>query len=244
MPRASCPRASASRCSSAASRRASTGSTSLGVSPRWRLAGRSPRPRSASPRAQLGWQVLQAHGDVQPDPEHGPVFLRPCLDQDARELRQRAPLPRPRRRDGQDDVVGPLDARLLARRASHTATAAISGSSSGGSRSSSDISSGAAGGSRPAPSLPAAPGGLLVGGDERPVGRAGDRELARALVGGPGPPQVQARMAEAREVGGVGRLRAGAHAGRTVSSSSAPAPNSAAAEPRFTASATMRVASS
>ena len=56
--------------------------------------------------------------------------------------------------------------------------------------------------------------------------------------------QVQPRMADAREcLAGAGR-RGAAHTGRTVSSSSGPAPSRSAAEPRLTASATMRVASS
>ena len=81
---------------------------------------------------------------------------------------------------------------------------------------------------RPRAALAAAAGGLLGGGDERAVRRAREGELARAVVGGRRRPQVEPWSPER------------AHTGLMWTSSSSARPRTCAAEPRFTASASVR----
>ena len=87
-----------------------------------------------------------------------------------------------------------------------------------------------AGGRDPASALAAAPGGLLVRGDERAVRRARDRELARTLVRGARDALVQVRRAD--------------HARAILISTSGVTDSAVAASPRLMAIATDPNASS
>ncbi len=203
-----------------------------------RRAGRRLRPRARSLPDAARRQLIEAHGDVQPDPEHRPALLPACapegvpsrvraaLDEDAGELRQSA------LRRGQSTTMslGHLIC-ACAPTTSHTATPRRAAAAAAARHAAAATSAARCPPAPTSAALAPAPGGLLGGGHERPVRRARDRQLAGALVGRAGAAQVHARPAEA-------------HAGRTVSSSSATAPSSSAAEPRLTASATIRVASS
>ena len=92
------------------------------------------RRRAIPPGAQLGGQVLEPHGHVQTDPQHGPRFLQAALDEDPGNLREGGPVLL------DHDVVGPLDLRPSPT-TSATATAAASGSIREGSRRTTDSSS-------------------------------------------------------------------------------------------------------
>ena len=109
-------------------------------------------------------------------------------------------------RSFEPDVVGPLDAAhsipgcsssAAAQTASGTASGSVRWRSSSG-RSERRVEQRLARGGGPGAALPAAAVGLLVGGDDGAVRRAGRGELAGARVGRVGLPEVPVRGAEAQ----------------------------------------------
>ena len=173
--------------------------------------------------AQLGREVVGCYGDVEADAEHGPALLRAALDEDARDLAA-----------VDEHVVGPLDAGGVAHGLGH-GDAGLQRDERGRIDAQHEREQqGAARRRRPRAALAPAARGLLGGGDQRAVRRAGGGELAGALVGRVGAAQVQARLAEA-----------GAHgSARRRSSESGRRASSRAALPRLTATASVRQASS
>ena len=174
-----------------------------------------PRQRDAGQRQggrDLGQLVRErARRHVQPDPEHGPALLWPPLHQDSR---------RPSPLD--PDVVRPFDLRRhRAIALGHGDARPRNGSSSSSERSTSGQQQRRARGARPRAPLPAAAGGLLVRGHQRPVRRArGASCLARSLVESV-TPVMDARQPD--------------HRGRSTTVASGVSPSAAAALPRFTA---------
>ena len=175
------------------------------------------QPQRARGGVQLGGQLLDAQRDVDADPEHGPALVRAPLGQDPGHLAT-----------VDEHVVGPLDQCGWAcdlghgqRRRERQQRRRIAQDERQQQRS--------AGRGGPRPPLASASGALLAGRDQRPVRRAVLRQRAGAVVGRRRDAQVQPRAAEPHT-----------HAGRIWTSASRSSPRCNAAEPRLTASASVR----
>ena len=210
-PRASLRRSAQARCERPAAARASArapGSSSRRASG---LASPSAPPAGV---AVPGRSSAAAPRGARPRSAPMPSTAQPscgrALDEDPGELRQRAA------GVGDDDVVGPLDQRARSPATSHTATAAISGSSARRRAQHQRHQQRAARRRRPARPWRPRPAVCSAAVTSVPCGAPGDRQLARALVGRVGAAQVHARAAERapRAARGAAALTPGARRAR------------------------------
>ncbi len=153
---------------------------------------------------QLCRQLLDAHGHVQADAEHRPALLRPAFGKDAGDLRQCARLVAVLLAR-EHDVVRPLDLSILAghvadgeRRDQRQQRRRPIGRRPAQQQRHQQC---AVSRRRPAPALAPAPRRLLTRRHERPVRRARQCELARAVVRRVRAAQVDAWPAERRLAG-------------------------------------------